>query len=572
MPRLRNMLTAISFALFLAHLLHTSALAQFETRATSPLQQGAYSIAAGDFNHDGKIDVVVVEGNGFSVSLGNGDGTFQSAVLYETQVACYSLAVADFNNDGNADIVLANQNLPSTVSVYLGNGDGTFKAPVSSNTTQGSYFVAVGDFNGDKIPDIVIIDSPYISVLLGNGDGTFQAPSDNNSFVGARSLAVGDFNNDGKLDVGVVGSFGASSSAGVLLGNGDGTLQPSITSLLNSNGPESMAVGDFNHDGNLDIAAATQLGPAVVLLGKGDGSFQAEVDYPINAYYGQVVAADFNKDGNLDLAFTVSTPEGIEELLGNGDGTFKPAHIYLSGVSSGLPVVGDFNGDGKLDLVLASGLTGAITMLNTGVVSFSPSAPITFPVQLVNTVSAQQSVTLKNSGTTALSIRSFKVSGNFQASNNCHGSVAAGASCKITASFQPKTIGSLVGLVTLNDSASSKPQVVELLGSATALQLSPTALNFGNQKVGTTSQPKQVTVTNKSAVTIPVTSTGIGGADNNDFSESDTCSGQISAGASCAMTITFKPLKVGARSGTAFIDVGQGANPPFVPLSGTGTN
>jgi hypothetical protein len=506
------------------------------------------------------------------VALGNGDGTFQSAVFYATQLA-YSLAVADFNNDGNLDIVLANQNLPSTVSVYLGNGDGTFKSPISSNTTQGSYFVAVGDFNGDKVPDIVVIDSPYVSVLLGNGDGTFQAPIDNNSFVGPQSLAVGDFNNDHKLDVAVVGFFGASSSVGVLLGNGDGTLQSSLTYPVSSYAPESVAVGDFNHDGNLDLAAATELGPAIVLLGKGDGSFQPEVDYPLSGGYGQIRVADFNRDGNLDLAVTGISPSGIGEMLGNGDGTFKPVHIYQSGVSSGLPVVGDFNGDGTLDVVLASGLTGAITMLNTGVVSFSPTtAPITFPVQLVNTVSAQQSVTLTNTGTTVLSIRSFKVSGNFQASNNCHGKVAAGASCKITASFQPKTIGSLVGLVTMNDSASSKPQVVELLGSATAMQLSPTTLNFGDQKVGTTSQPKQITVTNKSTVTITVTSTGIGGADNNDFSESDTCGGQISAGASCTMTITFKPLKIGARNGTAFIDVGQGANPPFVPLSGTGTN
>lgn len=571
MFRLRNILT-ISLALFLPLVLHTQALAQLETRVTTPLQEGAYSIATGDFNHDGKLDIVVMNGNGFSVALGKGDGTFQSAAIYPSQVA-YSLAVADFNNDGNLDIVLANQNLPSTVSVYLGNGDGTFKSPISSNTTQGSYFVAVGDFNGDKIPDIVIIDSPYISLLLGNGDGTFQAPSDNNSFVGARSLAVGDFNNDGKLDVGVVGSFGASSSAGVLLGNGDGTLQPSITSLLNSLGPESIAVGDFNHDGNLDVAAATQLGPAIVLLGKGDGSFQAEVDYPVNAYYGQVTAADFNKDGNLDLVVTIATPEGIEELLGNGDGTFKPAHIYQSGVSSGLPVVGDFNGDGKVDLVLASGLTGAITMLNTGVVSFSPTtAPITFPVQVINTSSAQQSVTLKNTGANVLSIRSFKVSGDFQASNNCHGKVAAGASCKITASFDPKTLGSLSGFVTINDSASSKPQVVELLGTVTALQFSPTTLTFGDEKVGTTSQPKQITVTNKSSEIIALTGRGIGGADNNDFSENDNCNGQMAAGASCTMTITFTPHKTGARSGTAFIDVGQGANPPFIPLSGTGTN
>src|SRR5260370_1360814 len=133
-------------ALLCVSAISAPAWAQFETRATNPFPEGAYSIATGDFNHDGKLDVVMIVINGFAVALGNGDGTFQKAVFYPTQLS-YSLAVADFNNDGNLDIVTADQDSPATVSVYLGNGDGTFKTqPIVSHTPRPNYFVAVGAF------------------------------------------------------------------------------------------------------------------------------------------------------------------------------------------------------------------------------------------------------------------------------------------------------------------------------------------------------------------------------------------------------------------------------------------
>jgi hypothetical protein len=552
----------------------TPAWAQFETRATnSTLPYGAWSIATGDFNHDGKLDVVVLTDYGLAVALGNGDGTFQKAVAYTTQ-SSYSLAVADFNGDGNLDVVVANQNSPSTVSVYLGNGDGTFRSPIDSNTTDSSTFVVVGDFNGDGKPDIAVIDNPYISVLLGNGDGTFQPPSDNSSFLGANWLAVADFNNDHKLDVLVTGEFGASYNIGVLLGNGDGTLQNSITQSVDFV-PASVAAGDLNRDGKMDAILGYDLGGIAVLLGNGDGSLQPAVTYNTTGIgNGKVVVSDLNLDGKLDVGAPsagVGLAEGVDVFWGNGDGSLQSAQFFSAGTDTGLPAVGDLNGDHLPDLMFAT-IVGAVSMLNTGPASFSPTAPVAFPAQLFNTKSAAQVVTLTNIGTTALSISSIKVSGQFQVSNTCGSSLAAGAKCKITTVFQPKSAGKHTGLITLMDSASSKPQVIEVSGNGTVMKVSPTSLKFGSQKVGTKSAAQIVTATNEGSKAVQFGNAYIGGKDKKDFTETDTCSGQtIQPGSSCTATVTFTPTKSGARS-AAFYFVTQGTpSPAPATLTGTGT-
>ncbi len=571
----RVFLTAVRLLLFLA--IDANAWGQFETRATNPFPEGAYSVAAGDFNHDGNLDVVMTVINGFAVAMGNGDGTFQKAVFYPTPLS-YFLAVADFNQDGNLDVVVANQVTPATVSVYLGNGDGTFKAqPVISSTTSPNYFVATGDFNGDGRPDIVVIDPPHISLLLGNGDGTFGPPSDNDSFLGAIWMAVADFNNDHKPDVLVTGKFGTSYTIGVLLGNGDGSLQNATTQLAQYV-PASVAAGDLNRDGKMDAVLGYDLGGIAVLLGNGDGTLQPPTIYNTTGLGGgQVVVHDLNLDGKVDVAVPSSLgyqngPAGVDVFWGNGDGTFQPAQLFESNVS-GTPMVGDLNGDRLPDLALGNSLYGAVTLLNTGVVSLSPTIPPAFLAQLINTKSSPQTVTLTNLGKSTLSISSIKVSGPFKSSNSCGKFLATGAHCTISTLFQPTTTGSLTGLVTLIDSASTKPQFIELLGAGTAIKLSPSSLNFSGQKVGTKSVPQAVTATNVGDSSIQFGSVSIIGTDWNDFSETNTCTAQaLQPGASCTATVTFDPTQTGARNASInFTQKNQpAASPQPVTLTGTG--
>jgi hypothetical protein len=524
-----------------------------------------------DFNGDGKLDVAVTAGESLVIFLGNGDGTFNQFASYPG--VFYSIAVADFNNDGIPDLVVTSGT--SSVSVFLGNGDGTFEPPKTSSTTEYCAFVAVGDFNGDHKTDLAIIDSPYISVLLGNGDGTFQAPIDNSSFVGQRSLTVGDFNKDHVLDVAVVGSFDTSSNIGVLLGNGDGTLQPSLTYPLASSTPLTIAAADFNRDGNLDAAVGYEFGDVGVILGKGDGSFLTEVDYFTYGGTQEIFAVDFNGDGAPDLASSASLPPGVNELVNQGDGTFKLEQFFPVGLFPADLGIGDFNGDHKPDILYLDRTVGATTLLNTGALALSPTTPLSFsPAQLVGTTSAPVTVKLANGGGTEISMRPEKASAQFGATDDCGGAIAAGASCNLSVMFEPTTAGPQSGLIKLYDSASSKPQVVEVSGRGTFVALSPNPLKFADQKVGTQSSPQQFAITNDGTKPLTISKVGISGVDPKDFplSETANCVNKtLGAGGTCDVLVTFAPTKSGRLSATILAhDTGAGS-PEIATLSGTGT-
>ena len=177
---------------------------------------------------------------------------------------------------------------------------------------------------------------------------------------------------------------------------------------------------------------------------------------------------------------------------------------------------------------------------------------------------------LSNLGNATLTISKISVGANFSQTNNCGSSVAVGASCTITVTFTPTTIHDITGAVTVKDNATGSPQTAALAGTGTYVILSPTSLNFGTVTVGQKSAPQVTTFTNTSKAALPITGLKITGTDSADFSQTNTCQPSVAAGASCTITVTFKPTTTGLRTANVSIADGGGGSPQLVALSGTG--
>jgi hypothetical protein len=297
---------------------------------------------------------------------------FLSPVTFPVGVQPRAVTVGDFNNDGKPDLAVINAGPFSTsasqssLSVLLGNGDGSFEPAVTTeilNSGQANGIAisaAVGDFNGDHLLDVAVNTAgpagPAVEILLGKGDGSFQ-PNHQILSVGQIpfSVAVGDFDHNGALDLVTANSSGTLS---LLLGNGDGSFRPRID-LAVGGVPRAVAVGDFNGDGLLDVATAQQLSNTVsVLLGHGNGTFAAPLVFAVSGPQftpSSLAVGDVNGDGRADLVINSiggedSAVSQLGVLLGNGDGSFGAAILNSpQGGEDGDVVLGDFNNDGRLD-------------------------------------------------------------------------------------------------------------------------------------------------------------------------------------------------------------------------------
>jgi hypothetical protein len=374
----------------------------FGTPLTYPMSNGQFTssdLALGDFNADlvvgfaGRSQPSSNPVGGLAVFLGSGGGFFAAPTVYGNVPASgtNTVAVGDFNNDGKDDLMngiyrSGAGTYPVTHALRRGNGTGGFQSP---NSTFGSGLRApryvVTDFNGDGIDDlaytdIVSGDRPVLDIKTGitnSGFSTIRYPLPTTA---AYLLGAGDFNGDGVVDLAVAASGSANVMIWIRTPAGGLAFPPPVPLPANV---QSLAVVDANGDGRKDLLVAMVNNQLAVLPGKGDGGFDTHLTPASSAGpVDRFTTGDFDGDGKLDVAVANWISHTVDVFAGSGAGTFAPPVTFAVPTNSAPTsiVAGDYNKDGRLDLAVASRSNAALTvLLNT-----SPPADATPPTaQLV---------------------------------------------------------------------------------------------------------------------------------------------------------------------------------------------
>ncbi len=558
--------------------------------------------AIGDLNGDGRPDIVVLSSQDGAlddrlyVFVNNGSGGFDAPNIIDLGSIIGSqndrgVAIGDFNGDGKPDLVVHTVDPSNIEHIWFvaGKGDGTFATPVDrgsyGDATQGIVRYAAVDMNGDGRLDLVGLGFGHgIYVSLGNGDGTFQASHEYSADQGyLTDMAVEDFDGDGKPDVAAVGRCcgGATGPQGlaVLRNNGDGTLAAALHPSIGETGPSGLAVGDVNGDGQPDfvvamssssnlmnIAAVLNGGGPVVKLSPTSLSFSNQVINTTSA--AKTVTLTNTGTAALNIS-SIAASANFAISTNTCGATLAVGKKCKVGVTFTPTVLGKLTGTLTFtDNASNSPQTVALTGTGFLPATLTP-ATATYAAQAVGTTSAAKTFTLTNNQTVALTSIVISTTGDFAVSaTTCATSLAAKAKCTISVTFTPTATGTRTGTLSVGDSASNSPQTSALSGTGVVpATLTPATATYAAQAVGTTSAAKTFTLTNSQ--TVALTSIAIGTTGNFAVSAT-TCTTSLAAKSKCTISVTFTPTATGTRKGTLSASDSASNSPQTSNLTGTG--
>jgi hypothetical protein len=525
-------------------------------------------LATADLNGDGKLDLVLVNGLA-EIYLGNGDGTFSNTHSYHPPLALIPplvVAIADFNLDGKPDVAAAG-------GILLGNGDGTFKGWVAVALPYGASATAVGDFDNNGTRDVAALSTKNASslyVLINDGTGVLSLAHTYTLEQPGYGIATADLNGDGKLDLVVTSTSSITGDWGysVLLGNGDGTFQSPVFYAQNVAGTNAstIVIADFNNDHKLDLAISAGSQTFAVLLGNGDGTFGPPA-YVYDGDGGPIVGADFNRDGNIDIAEVGKS--GMAILLGVGDGAFQPATFPFTTAFEGL-LTADLNGDGKPDLVANSGSSASQVYLGNGDGTFEALSPLGQFLSVLADINGDGKLD-------AIGGRQFSSQDSDRGLSLGNGDGTFGPYIVVFPYFDGTNFvqaadmngDKKADLIVVDDSTYSIFVLINTSISVAGVSFSPGSVTFPPQTVGTSSNPTPVTLTNTGTATLMVKSVTFSGADAGEFMQTNNCTA-VQPSASCTIKLTFAPTAVGGASANLVVADNAGTGSQQVVVSGTG--
>ncbi len=494
---------------------------------------------------------MTVNGTGFSTgAVVEWNGSTRLTERISSTRLKATIKASDVAKAGTAWVTVVNPGgVASNVVFFPIRKSSSVKTFTQKQVFPGCTSVAVGDFNNDRILDVAWTGPGGLAYIsLGDGKGGFQSPISGSNY-GGPEMIPGDFNRDGNLDLAIV----YPNFAQILLGDGHGNLTyKSQVSAIGGN--NSFAFADFNNDGILDVYVTGWMTIQhwfQIYYGNGDGTFGNGPTYNTSYFAGPATIGDFNNDGWLDLLVTELRQGGTDLYLGSSNG-FEERGSSQYSLSGG---VADMNRDGKLDLV------GECILLGKGDGTFTPGG-------------------CEQYGGTPIGVADFNGDGYLDAAiAGSQGSsptlvIALGAgdgTFKNSVEFNAGITGGPGAIGDFNnDSWMDAITSDGFLLLQTTVSLSPVGLPFGGQNVGTTSPPQPATLTNVGSSALAIKRIGINGANRRDFAQTNNCGSSLPAGSSCQIQVTFTPKQQGQRSASLFVSYDGKGSPQTVSLTGTG--